>query len=338
MVDVLFRDGQPQAALLLEEQWNQLTADYPFTLLCAYALGSFRTEADAQAFREVCAAHSHVVPTERYSESESGDARMREVCALQQRAVALEGEIEHRKRVERELVEALALREDFLSIAGHELKTPLTALQLQIHSLTSLATQLGDERYLPKLERSRRQVERLAKLTDELLDVSRLTAGRLSLHVEECDLAAIVMDALDRNAEAIARSGCRLRVLAEEPAPGRWDRGRVEQVVTNLLTNALKYGAGKPVEILLKRIKERWRLTVRDQGVGVALADQARIFDRFERANSSRNFGGLGLGLWITRQVVEAHGGVIRVESEEGAGATFTVEFPALPFAAAPGA
>jgi signal transduction histidine kinase len=328
MVDLLLQARNPQAALLLEEQWNELGKAYPFSLLCAYAMGNFHAKEDAQVFHEVCSAHSHVVPTEAYSQAGSHDLRLREVSALQQRAKALESEIEHRKRIEQELVKALRMRDDFLSIAGHELRTPLTALQLQIHSLLSMVHQGSDPRLKEKLERAGRQTERLASLTEGLLDVARLSTGRLTLQPEECDLSALVRDVVERCSETVAQAGCPLRVLVEEQVIGQWDRLRLEQVVTNLLSNALKYGAGKPVEVLVKAAKDRARLAVRDNGLGIALEDQARIFDRFERAVSLRHYGGLGLGLWITRQIVEAHGGVIRVESEPGSGATFTVELP----------
>ncbi|WNG54604.1 histidine kinase [Archangium gephyra] len=331
MVDLLWKERNPQAALLLEDQWNELGKEHPFCLLCAYAMENFHTKDDAQAFQEVCSAHSHVVPTEKYSQAESREARLREVSILQQRAQALEAEIEHRKRIEKELLAALALRDDFLSIAGHELRTPLTVLQLQVQSLLGLAKETGDERLKEKLERARRQTERLTTLTDELLDVARLSTGQLTLRLEECDLSALVLDVLDRSAEAVAWSDCQLRVSVEEHVRGQWDRLRIEQVVTNLFSNALKYGAGKPVEVRVSAGKGRARLTVQDHGIGIPLKDQARIFDRFERAVSSRNYGGLGLGLWIARQVVEAHGGVIRVESEPGHGATFIVELSYSP-------
>jgi signal transduction histidine kinase len=331
MVDLLWKDGNPQAALLLEEQWNDLGRDYPFSLLCAYEMGNFRTREDAQAFQSVCAVHSHVVPTEKYSQVESDSARLLEVSLLQQRAQALEAEIEHRKRVEKELLEALKLRDDFLSIAGHELKTPLTALQLQLQSLLGLVQERDDARLKEKLTRARRQAERLTTLTDELLDVARLSAGRLTLQREACDLSALVREVVDRASEAAARSQSQLQVTVDEQVPGQWDRLRLEQVVTNLLSNALKYGSGQPVDVQVRKEQDRARVTIRDRGIGIALKDQARIFDRFERAVSSRNYGGLGLGLWISRQVVEAHGGVIRVESEPGHGATFIVELPYQP-------
>jgi signal transduction histidine kinase len=331
MVDLLWQERNPRAALLLEEQWNELGKEHPFSLLCAYAMGNFRSREDEQAFHEVCSAHSHVVPTEKYSQAESLDARLREVSALQQRAQVLESEVEHRKRIEKELLDALRLRDDFLSVAGHELKTPLTVLQLHVHSLLGMAKARGDVLLKEKLEKARRQTDRLTTLTEELLDVARLSAGELTLRQEKCDLSALVRDVLDRCAEDVARSRCQLRVSVDEDVRGSWDRLRLEQVVMNLVSNALKFGAGKPVDVRVTADKGRARLIVRDNGIGIPLKDQIRIFDRFERAVSSRNYGGLGLGLWIARQVVEAHGGVIRVESEPGNGATFIVELSYRP-------
>ncbi|WP_141620330.1 ATP-binding protein [Myxococcus sp. AB036A] len=328
MVDLLGKDGNPQAALMLEEQWNDLAKQHPFSLLCAYSIGNFRTQEDARAFQAVCAAHTHVVPTETYSREKSESVRLREVSILQQRAQALAAEIEHRKRVERELLESLKLRDDFLSIAGHELKTPLTALQLQFHTLLGMAQERRDEPLKEKLVRARRQAERLTLLADELLDVARISAGRLTLRLEACDLSALVSEVLEQSSEAVAQAQCQLHLSLEEDVKGMWDRLRLMQVVTNLVSNALKYGAGSPVEVKASASTNGARVSVRDFGIGIPLKDQARIFERFERAVSSQNHGGLGLGLWISRQVVEAHGGVIRVESEAGNGATFTVELP----------
>lgn len=328
MVDLLLRDANPRGALLLEAQWNDLGRLHPFSLLCAYAMGGFQAQEDAQVFHDVCTAHAHVSPTEAYTQVQFEEQRLREVAALQQRSRALETEIEHRKRVEKELLAAVQLREDFLAIAGHELRTPLTALQLQLHSLTGLVRDGGNPRVKERLARAQGQAQRLGDLTEELLDVVRLGGGRLLPQVEDCDLAELVREAVDRSAEAVARSGCQLQVFAEAPVQGQWERARIEQVVTNLLSNALKYGAGQPVELRVKAGADRATLVVRDGGIGIPLEAQARIFDRFERAVSSSSFGGLGLGLWIARQVVEAHGGVIRVESEPARGATFTVELP----------
>jgi len=128
--------------------------------------------------------------------------------------------------------------------------------------------------------------------------------------------------------DVLASAGCVLRFDPNGEIRGHWDRLRLEQVVTNLLTNAIKYGAGKPIDVAVERAPSLARLTVRDQGIGISAEDQARIFQRFERAVSTRHFGGFGLGLWISKNLVEAHGGRIHVVSQPGAGATFTVELP----------
>ncbi|RKH67037.1 response regulator [Corallococcus aberystwythensis] len=241
----------------------------------------------------------------------------RDVAALEAREAALE--------------EAVRARDDFLSVASHELKTPLAAFRLQ---LDLIERGLGaDARALmrERLFLTRRQVQRLASIVETLLDVSQLSAGPLSLVAEEVDLSALVAEVLARTQEEAARVGCTLTLRKPGPVLGRVDRARVEQVMENLLSNALKYGPGKPVEVHVEAEGRRVRLSVVDQGMGVRPEDQERIWERFERAVSVRNFGGLGLGLWITRQVVEAHGGSVGVRETPGGGATFSVSLPLMP-------
>jgi signal transduction histidine kinase len=223
----------------------------------------------------------------------------------------------------------VAARDEFLAVAGHELRTPLTALLFHAQSLAKGAGALppGVAARAEKLARSAR---RIARLVDELLDVTRLSVGRLSLEREPADLAEAVREVVARNAEPAAQAGSPLRLEAPAPVPGAWDPGRIEQVVEALLANAIKYGRGRPIELRVAAEDGVARITVRDHGIGVAAEDHARIFDRFERAASARHYGGLGLGLWIVRQVVEAHGGRIRVDSRPGDGATFVVELPIL--------
>lgn len=225
------------------------------------------------------------------------------------------------------LRESLRLREDFLSVAGHELRTPVTALHLFLENLARKPA-LGEEAYREENRRMLRQVARLNQLIDRLLDVSRITAGRLVMHPEAVDLRALVVEVIDRHAGELRQSGSPCALAPGGEVAGRWDRMRLEQIVTNLLSNAIKYGEGKPVEVGVAREGDWAALTVRDQGIGISAEDQQRIFQRFERAVSGYQFAGLGLGLWIVRQVVEAMGGSIQVSSRPGEGATFTVRLP----------
>jgi PAS domain S-box-containing protein len=243
-------------------------------------------------------------------------------------------DITDRKNMEGELRKAVRDRDDFLSIASHELRTPLTTLSLEIQSLKR-----GLDKRLKttfknggRLERSadvaEGQVNRLITLVEELLDVSRLASGRLRVEPTEFDLSDLVREVASRLKPSLDAAGCALSVEARARTVGSWDRLRVEQVVANLVSNALKYGPGSPVEMSVTRETECVCLRVRDHGIGIAPADQRRIFQRFERAVPLSHYSGFGLGLWIAREIVAAHGGSIDVDSELGRGSTFTVRLP----------
>ncbi|WP_255653969.1 PAS domain S-box protein [Corallococcus sp. EGB] len=226
--------------------------------------------------------------------------------------------------------DSIRARDEFLSIASHELKTPLTSMRLRVQQMESALRSprpVRAETVERMLAVFGTQLQRLSNLADHLLDVSRIHEKRLDLRMEELDLAAVARHVVGHVAPQLQDSGCELELVAHEPVWGRWDRLRMEQVMLNLLTNAMKYGAGHPIRMEVAAHEGRARLTVEDQGVGIPLEAQGRIFERFERA-ASLNYGGLGLGLFITRRIVEAHGGSIRVESEPGHGAKFTVELP----------
>jgi PAS domain S-box-containing protein len=224
--------------------------------------------------------------------------------------------------------QAVALRDEFLSVASHELRTPMTSLQLAVQSALSIGRDAPPDFLRHALESAQRQTRRVGRLVDALLDVSRLEAGNLELRREPTDLGALVRDVMSMLADDARRAGCDLRIEAEADVFGNWDRTRLEQVVTNLISNAIKYAAGKPIRISVQKAAGGARLVVRDQGLGVAAADRARIFERFERAVSARHYGGLGLGLYIVRRIVEAHGGDITVENVDGNGAQFAVTLP----------
>ncbi|HLL55846.1 MAG TPA: GAF domain-containing protein, partial [Myxococcaceae bacterium] len=222
--------------------------------------------------------------------------------------------------------QAIRLRDDFLSIAGHELNTPLTSLKLQVDSLRARPHEPDQAKR--KLEKASQQISRLAKLVSALLDVSRITGGRLKLEPQPMDLGHTVREVANRLAEELNRSGSELRVHADEGVVGNWDSFRMDQVVTNLLSNAIKYGQGRGIEVSVKAEPDKATLVVKDGGIGIAPEAQPRLFQRFARAVSDRHYGGFGLGLWIVKQVVEAHGGDIKVQSQPGDGSTFVVQLP----------
>jgi two-component system sensor kinase FixL len=253
------------------------------------------------------------------------------IAAIRDITERLKAEAERTKLVQAQ--EAIRLRDEFLSVASHELRTPLTPIQLQIDGALRAARRSG-EPDLPtvvrKLDALGNGIHRLSTLVNQLLDLSRITAGRLDLERASVDLAALVGRAMTAFEDEAVLNECALEF--ETPRGeirGRWDASRLEQVVINLLSNALRYGTGRPVALSIVESRPGWvMLLVRDQGIGIAHEHQALVFQRFERLSESRHRGGFGLGLWIVRQIVDAHGGTIGVFSRPGMGATFAVELP----------
>ena len=234
-------------------------------------------------------------------------------------------------RREKQAVQAVRVRDDFLSVASHELRTPLTSLKLRVQTLVELSPSFASaaqtQRMTCRLALTDRHIKRIERLLANLLDVSRIAGGFLQLQFEDVDLADTVCDVLAQFSSQIAGSGVQLTTHLAGAVTGVWDPLGLEQVVVNLLSNALKYGDGKPITIAVTRDEQHARLVVRDGGPGIDPVNHERIFERFERA-ASTDLGGLGLGLYVTRQIVRAHGGTIAVESALGQGAVFTVELP----------
>jgi signal transduction histidine kinase len=231
-----------------------------------------------------------------------------------------------------ELRDALHARDEFLSIASHELRTPITTLTLQIDGLSRLmhdhVPAAMPEKMSRRLEITRRQVDRLAALVSTLVDVSRITSGKVQLTRQLADLAEVIRAVSERFREEVSRSGSTLRFDRQGPIWGNFDVSRIDQVLSNLLSNAIRYGRGKPIAIGAVSLGQTARFWVEDRGIGIPSEHQTRIFQRYERAAPSTNYAGLGLGLWISRQLVETMGGTLSVRSVVDAGSIFTVDVP----------
>jgi signal transduction histidine kinase len=239
-----------------------------------------------------------------------------------------------------ELERAVRMRDDFMSMVSHELRTPLNTLFLQAQLRRRFFDQPAPDigRLKQVVERDERQIRSMIRLIDDMLDVSRMRTGRLAIVPQPCDLAELATRVIDSVAEQGQASGAPVRLDTPPHLPVECDEFRIEQVLTNLLTNAFRYGPGHPVHVRVAQEAGMAVISVSDGGVGIAPDDQERIFDQFERADAARQAPGLGLGLYIARQIVEAHGGRIEVRSAPGQGATFTVRLPLAARAEAPAA
>ncbi|MCY1005073.1 trifunctional serine/threonine-protein kinase/ATP-binding protein/sensor histidine kinase [Nannocystis pusilla] len=234
-------------------------------------------------------------------------------------------------RLYRQAQAALRLRDEFLSVASHELRTPMTSLTLALQTIvkpTPTGKPLDPQITSKLLDLAIRQSGRMNRLIGDLLDVSRIETWQLALSLGEVELSGLVREVLARFQPDLARAGSSATIEAPAPVVGRWDRSRLEQVVSNILSNAAKFGAGAPIEITVRRLGDVARLTIRDHGLGIDPDRLPKIFDRFERGVSAQNYGGLGLGLYIARKIVEGHCGTIRATSTPGEGTTFIVELP----------
>ncbi len=233
-------------------------------------------------------------------------------------------------------IREIKARDEFLSIASHELKTPLTSMLLQLQTIlynirhVSLAN-FSVESLLKMLESAENTSKRMSKMIGDLLNVSLITTGRLDLEREEANLVAIVKDVLERFSEKLDKYPLKLEFKKENEFVGNWDKLRIEQAITNLISNAIKYGEGKPIKIQVLKDGNFAKLVVKDSGIGIPAERQKKIFERFERAVSTSKYEGLGVGLYITYQIIKTHGGSINVKSKQNEGTTFEVKLPLSP-------
>lgn len=251
------------------------------------------------------------------------------------------GEVVHdltkQKQEEEALKRAIESRDEFLSIASHELKTPLTILQLQAQLFKRNISVEADDLF-PKdkiqqlVELTIRQVQKLTFLVEDMLDISRIRTGRLTLRWEQFNMRELIQGMIDRYRDQFIAVGCGVPefTYSADSVIGTWDKMRIEQVLSNIFNNAILYAKGHPVKVRLKTVGKMAQFAVEDHGEGIAKENLKKIFDRFERVVDHNEISGLGLGLFISNQIVQAHGGKIWAESEVGKGTTFFVELPLI--------
>jgi len=241
--------------------------------------------------------------------------------------------IESERKAKEAAEEAIKARDEFLSIATHELKTPLTTITLRIQStLDSILNQslanFNGEMLVESLSSAHEQTNRLQKLIKDLLNFSLITRGKLDLELKEVDLNEVIKLTIDRFQDNVVLAGCKLEFKSEGEINGLWDQVRLEQALSNLLTNAIKYGEGSPIEVESKSQKDIAKVVVTDHGIGIDPEQQKLIFEKFKRGTKNGKYQGLGVGLFIVKQIIEAHGGKVGVKSKLGVGSVFTIEMP----------
>lgn len=341
MVDLLWRDDKRAAAIELETFWNELASDHAFTLLCAYVMGNFYGASLAGEFHDVCASHTHVIPTESYS-SLDADGRSRHVSSLQQRARALEAEVAHRKELEASLRDALArekaareeaerhvrFSEMFAGMLGHDLRNPLGTIVMGATYLARL--NLGDK---PSRTANRivAAAERMARMIDQLLDLTRIRAGGgLELARTRVDLAEIC----DRIRDELEASNpqCAIAFDARGNTSGVWDYDRLLQVFSNLVGNAITHGSATCRVTIHADGAEPSQVIAQVHNDGAIPPEvMPTLFEPFRGSTRRHKTNGLGLGLFITKQIVEAHGGTISVVSNDVQGTTVKLQLPRFP-------
>lgn len=348
MVALLWAEGKKEAAIKLEELWNHLAEKHTFALHCAYPMHLFERADDTEAIGQICSSHSHVVPAESYTALATDHERLAAIALLQQKARALETEVvEHREarksldQRNKELTDALASRNQFLTVAAHELKTPITGLrgfaQLLLRDMNK-DRQLSPERLARALDAIDVQSAKLGRLVARLLDTAQIDAGKLRIEPARVDIVSLAQGVLEEWTVASHQ----FIFYGPDHLEATIDPMLFEQVIANLVDNAVKFSPlGGTIEVAAGQVGPGqdnaggiW-LSVTDQGIGIPPEQREEIFNRFHQAHGEDHRSGLGLGLFIAREIVQLHGGSIQIEEGQSSGSRFVVTLPPV---ASPGA
>jgi signal transduction histidine kinase len=359
MVDLLWRAGNSRAAIRLEELWNEASNAHSFSLLCAYVMGNFYKEGDAAHFMEVCRNHTHVIPTESFTQLDDGAARLREISLLQQRARALESEVAHRKELENALRDALrersraeeelrasvtrekeartraeesdAFKEVFLGILGHDLRNPLNTVLTTARLMVRRGDVAPDTQ--TRLNRIVSSSLRMQRMIEQILDVTRARLADgipIAVSAQKIDMVALVSKIADELRAAHPKRAIELQTSA--PCRARVDNDRFEQVVSNLIGNAIQHGDPElPIRVVVSTRGNLASISVKNHGTPIDPELMPHLFDPFKRGAKATSADGLGLGLYIAERIVSAHGGKIAVESSDVSGTCFEAIVPRDP-------
>jgi signal transduction histidine kinase len=330
-------NGEYEAAIELERCWNRLAQEHPFSLQCGYPMGVFSRAEDGATLDRICAEHSNVVPLESYTSLTNEDDKLRSIALLQQKAQLLEHEVAERARADQALLEknlelrsALEARDDFLYVAAHELRTPVTGLRGYAQLLLRDA-RLGRVTTPARLTRSlaviERQIYQLNQLIGRLLDTTQIHSGKLRIEPVLTDLVPLVREILEQQPQDERHQ---IVVVGPDHLETHVDPLRLEQVITNLIDNAVKFSSegGDVTVAVADHGPDGIVMSVTDSGPGIPVEHRDAVFEKFHQAHPDSSLSGIGLGLFICREIVELHGGSIHIEDADGRGTKVVVTLP----------